>query len=131
MVVHLENEHGGLKIESLGMQFFLLEYLCVQILFWSFLSSTLLCPHIFAFNISASNLLADSSLTFIEKWCHMNMIHKITHSLNKHQIREAKTWKKMMNVKIYSQNNYDDFYDINIKMSYFVGSTMTNSIKRH
>jgi len=36
-----------------------------------------------------------------------------------------------MNVKIYSQNNYDDFYDINIKMSYFVGSIMTNSIKRH
>ena len=37
----------------------------------------------------------------------------------------------MMNVKIYSQNNYDDFYDINIKTSYFVGSTMMNSIKCH
>ena len=62
MVVHLKNEHGGPKIESLGMQFFLLEYLCVQVLFWSsksnffFLSSTLLLPHIFALNILASNL---------------------------------------------------------------------------
>ena len=44
------------KDRILGHAVFLLEYLCVQILFWSFLSSTLLCPHIFAFNISASNL---------------------------------------------------------------------------
>ena len=27
----------------------------------------------------------------------------------------------MMNVKIYSQNNYDDFYDINIKNVIFCG----------
>ena len=33
----------------------------------------------------------------------------------------------MKNVK----NNYDDFYDINIKTSCFVGSIMTNSIKHH
>ena len=52
----------------------------------------------------------------------------------------------MMNAKTYtSQNNYDDFCDINAetslfcgldydefnKTSYFVGSIMTNSIKRH
>ena len=52
----------------------------------------------------------------------------------------------MMNAKIYtSQNNYDDFCDINAetslfcgldydefnKTSYFVGSIMTNSIKHH
>ena len=37
----------------------------------------------------------------------------------------------MMNDKIYSQNNYDDFYDINVKMSCFVSSIMMKSIKRH
>ena len=45
----------------------------------------------------------------------------LTRLPRKHKIREEKTWIKNENAKTYSQNSYDDFYDINIKTLCFVG----------